>query len=40
MHQVPIGSILLRATLIVRDSTGPVPERPVSAAVAASPDSP
>lgn len=26
LNQIPIGSILLRAPLIVRDSTGPVPE--------------
>lgn len=30
LKQVPIGSILLRAQLIVRGSTGPVPEKPLS----------
>lgn len=28
LNQVPIGSILLRAPLIIRESTGPVPSRP------------
>lgn len=28
LNHVPIGSILLRASLIVRDSTGPVPKQP------------
>ena len=29
LNKVPIGSIQLRATLVVRDSTGPVPKKPV-----------
>lgn len=30
LNKVPIGSIQLRATLVVRESTGPVPKKPVS----------
>jgi len=30
LNQVAIGSILLRAQLIIRESTGPVPEKPVA----------
>lgn len=29
LNKVPIGSIQLRATLVVRESTGPVPKKPV-----------
>lgn len=32
LNKVPIGSIQLRATLVVRDSTGPVPEKPLTSA--------
>lgn len=30
LNKVPIGSIQLRATLVVRDSTGPVPQKPLT----------
>lgn len=32
LNKVPIGSIQLRATLVVRDSTGPVPQKPLTSA--------